>query len=120
MLRAHVEFLASDSMGGRLCPSQSCNITADYILAQFKGAGLDTQVQTTEPMFEIRRGDTVVKPTELTPDPKWLAFEIPAKLNPETAIVTVTGITIPKHPELDPIYASAGPIRVTVQRTNRP
>jgi hypothetical protein len=113
MLRAHVEFLASDSMGGRLCPSRFCDITADYVLAQFKGAGLETQLQTTEAMFEIRRGDVVVKPTQISPDPKWLAIDIPAKMNAEGGIETVTGFTIPKHAELEPIYAATGPIRVT-------
>ena len=64
MLRAHVEFLASDCMEGRACPSRSCDLAADYILAQFRAAGLETQVQTTEAVFEVRRGDVVVRPKE--------------------------------------------------------
>ena len=79
MLRAHVEFLASDSMAGRLCPSRSCQLTADYVRSQFIGAGLATQVQTTEAVFEIRRGDVTVRPSTIAPDPKWLAFDIPAR-----------------------------------------
>ncbi|MBC7792638.1 MAG: M20/M25/M40 family metallo-hydrolase [Clostridia bacterium] len=114
MLRAHVEFLASDSMAGRLCPSRSCELTADYVLAQFLGAGLTTQVQTTEALLEIRRGDVFLRPLGLTVDPKWLAYEIPAKVNAEGSLVTPTKISIPKSSELDAVYNATGPIAVTV------
>ena len=39
-LRAHVEFLASDSMQGRDTPSPGLDIAAQYIAAQFHRAGL--------------------------------------------------------------------------------
>jgi hypothetical protein len=113
MLRAHVEFLASDSMAGRLCPSRDCQLTADYILAQFRGAGLVPQVQTTQALFEVRRGDVSVRPTGIPIDPKWLALGIPGKLNADNTLVTPTGISIPKNAELDPIYNASGRISVT-------
>lgn len=39
-LRAHVSFLASDAMAGRDTPSRELDITAEYIAAQFRRAGL--------------------------------------------------------------------------------
>ena len=112
MLRAHVEFLASDSMGGRLCPSTSCDITADYLLAQFRGAGLETQAQTADAIFEIRRGDVVVRPTMIK-RPNVLAWNMPARINEQGVLGTRTGVRIEKTPELDPIYNATGNITVT-------
>jgi hypothetical protein len=40
-LRAHVEFLASDALGGRATPSEGLDIAAEYIAAQFRRAGLE-------------------------------------------------------------------------------
>lgn len=40
-LRAHVAFLASDSLEGRAAPSRGEKIAAEYIAAQFQIAGLD-------------------------------------------------------------------------------
>lgn len=114
MLRSHVEFLASDSMAGRLCPSRSCQLTADYVLSQFTGAGLTTQVQTTEQIFEIRRGSITVRPSTIPIDPKWLAFDIRARLTGDGALVTRTRMPIPKNAELDAISNATGPISVTV------
>lgn len=44
-----MEFLASDAMKGRTCPSPFCDVAAEYILTQLRAAGLATQVQTSEP-----------------------------------------------------------------------
>jgi Zn-dependent M28 family amino/carboxypeptidase len=114
MLRAHVQFLASDSMAGRLCPSRSCQLTADYVLSQLVGAGLQTQVQTTEATFEVRRGDVVVRPSRIALDPKWLAFDLSAELKDDGTVATNTGIRVPKSAELDPIYKATGPISITI------
>lgn len=112
MLRAHVEFLASDDMHGRSCPSQSCDLTADYVLAHFRGAGLDTQVQTTKTVFEIQRGDVTVRPTGIKLD--GMVMNIPAAIDAEGKLTTrFGGIVIEKTAELDPIYAATGPVRVT-------
>ena len=109
MLRAHVEFLASDNMAGRPCPSVFCELTADYILAQFRSLGLETQVQTTAAVYEIQRGDVVVRPSG--PAPAWLAMNAAAKIGPDKSIVTRNG-RIPYGPELDPILNGSGEILV--------
>src|SRR5262245_50963817 len=46
-LRAHVEFLASDLLEGRLTPSPGLNIAGEYIAAQFRRAGLEPQPDGT-------------------------------------------------------------------------
>jgi Zn-dependent M28 family amino/carboxypeptidase len=109
MLRAHVEFLSSDHMAGRPCPSVFCELSADYILAQFRALGLEAQAQTTTPMYEIRRGDVVVRPSG--PAPAWIALDTQGKISPEKAIVTRNG-RIPYSPELDPILNGTGDILV--------
>ncbi|HYO80453.1 MAG TPA: M28 family peptidase [Bryobacteraceae bacterium] len=40
-LRAHVEFLASDALGGRATPSTGLHVASEYIAAQFRRAGLE-------------------------------------------------------------------------------
>jgi hypothetical protein len=40
-MRGHVSFLASDLLEGRATPSQGLDIAAEYIAAQFRGAGLE-------------------------------------------------------------------------------
>lgn len=40
-LKTHVSFLASDALGGRDTPSLGLDIAAEYIAAQFRGAGLE-------------------------------------------------------------------------------
>jgi len=40
-LKAHVSFLASDVLGGRNTPSVGLDVSAEYIAAQFRRAGLD-------------------------------------------------------------------------------
>ena len=81
MLRAHVEFLASDDMHGRPCPSQYCDLTADYVLAHLRGAGLETQVQTSEAVFEIKRGDVVVRPTGIELPKENMVMCLPAAID---------------------------------------
>jgi Zn-dependent M28 family amino/carboxypeptidase len=110
-LRAHVEFLSSDSMACRHCPSVFCNITADYILAQFHAVGLEAQVQTTTAIYEIRRGDVVVRPSG--PAPAWIAMNAPAKVDSDKSIL-IRGGKIPYTPELDPILNATGDILVRV------
>ena len=111
MLRAHVEFLSSDNMAGRHCPSVFCDLTADYILAQFRALGLEAQVQTTTAVYEVRRGDVVVRPPGPAPD--WIGMNVPAKVDAGKAIVTRGG-KIPYTPELDPIVNGSGDILVRV------
>jgi len=43
-LRAHVRFLASDSLEGRGTPSRGLNLAAEYIATQFERAGLEPGV----------------------------------------------------------------------------
>lgn len=114
MLRAHVEFLASDDMSGRSCPSKFCDLTADYVLAHFRGAGLQTQVQTTEELTEIRRGDVTLEPKTLKFKPQDVVFDIPAVLNSDSTIKTrFGGVVIDQNPELEAIYKASGDTRVT-------
>jgi hypothetical protein len=114
MLRAHVEFLASDDMKGRQCPSATCDIAADYIRAQFIGAKLDTQFQTTKEIFEVSRGDVTVRPTTLKLPPKALLFDMPVRIDQEDTITNrFGGISIGKTSELDAIYNAKGTIRIT-------
>jgi hypothetical protein len=114
MLRAHVEFLASDDMKGRPCPSATCDLAADYIRAQFIGAGLESRFQTTEAIFEIRRGDVTVRPTDLKLPSESLVFDIPVAIDQENRMRSrVGGISIEKTTELDPIYNATGKIYVT-------
>ncbi len=44
-LRAHVSFLASDLLEGRDTPSRGLAIAAEYIAAEFRGAGLEPGVE---------------------------------------------------------------------------
>jgi hypothetical protein len=114
MLRAHVEFLASDDMHGRPCPSQYCDLTADYVLAHLRGAGLETQVQTSEAVFEIKRGDVVVRPTGVELPKENMVMNLPAAIDGEGKLTTrFGGVVIEKNAELDPIYAATGQVRVT-------
>jgi len=114
MLRAHVEFLASDDMHGRPCPSEYCDLTADYVLAHLRGAGLETQVQTSEAVFEIKRGDVVVRPDSIKLPKETMVMNIPAAIDAEGKLTTrFGGVVIEKNPELDPIYAATGQVRVT-------
>jgi hypothetical protein len=114
MLRAHVEFLASDDMHGRPCPSEYCDLTADYVLAHLRGAGLETQVQTSEAVFEIKRGDVVVRPASIKLPKETMVMNIPAAIDAEGKLTTrFGGVVIEKNPELDPIYAATGQVRVT-------
>ena len=114
MLRAHVEFLASDDMHGRPCPSEYCDLAADYVLAHLRGAGLETQVQTSEAVFEIRRGEVVVRPATIKLPDEMMVMNIPATVDPEGKLTTrFGGVVIEKNPELDPIYAATGQVRVT-------
>ncbi len=114
MLRAHVEFLASDDMHGRPCPSQYCDLTADYVLAHLRGAGLETQVQTSEAVFEIKRGDVVVRPTVIELPKENMVMNLPAAIDGEGKLTTrFGGVVIEKNAELDPIYAATGQVRVT-------
>jgi hypothetical protein len=114
MLRSHVEFLASDDMKGRPCPSATCDLAADYIRAQFIGIGLETQFQVTDPIFEIRRGDVIVKPTSLTLPAQSILFDFPVRIDSEDKITSrFGGISIEKTPELDPIYKASGAVRIT-------
>ena len=114
MLRAHVEFLASDDMHGRPCPSQYCDLTADYVLAHLRGAGLETQVQTSEAVFEVKRGDVVVRPTVIELPKENMVMNLPAAIDGEGKLTTrFGGVVIEKNAELDPIYAATGQVRVT-------
>ena len=114
MLRAHVEFLASDDMKGRPCPSATCDLAADYIRAQFIGAGLETQFQTTEAIFEIRRGDVTVQAYRSE-----AAFRVSgvrysgSHRSGRQDDKPGGGISIEKTTELDPIYNATGTIHVT-------
>lgn len=112
MLRSHVEFLASDSLLGRRCPSRSCDIAADYILAQFRGAGLETQVQTTEATYEVRRGEAVAHPWPAGSEPHWIAVDAPAKPNAEGGLASRAG-AIPKSPDLEAVLNATGNVTVT-------
>jgi hypothetical protein len=40
-MRTHLKYLASDELGGRGTPSPGLDLAADYIAAQFRGAGLE-------------------------------------------------------------------------------
>jgi hypothetical protein len=114
MLRAHVEFLASDDMKGRPCPSATCDLAADYIRAQFIGTGLDTQFQTTSEVLEIRRGDVTIRPTTLKLPPESLLFDFPARIDPDDKISSrFGGVSIEKTTELDAIYKATGTVRIT-------
>ena len=110
MLRAHVEFLASDDMHGRPCPSAYCDLTADYVLAHLRGAGLETQVQTSEAVFEIRRGDVVVRPDQHQVAKGNDGDEHPGSrsMPRESSPTRFGGISSKRTPELDPIYAATG------------
>ncbi len=113
MLRAHVEFLASDSMEGRACPSRSCDLAADYILAQFRAAGLETQAQTTEAVFEVRRGDVVVHPKEAKLKSPSLFANAKVELDTDQNILAGKRVVLEKTPELGPIYNATGDIFLT-------
>ncbi|HYI95458.1 MAG TPA: M20/M25/M40 family metallo-hydrolase [Bryobacteraceae bacterium] len=113
MLRAHVEFLASDSMEGRACPSRSCDLAADYILAHFRAAGLETQVQTTEAVFEVRRGETVVHLKEAQLKTPALYANTKVQLDPDQNILAGKEVILDKTPELEPIYNATGDIFIT-------
>src|SRR5690349_13923896 len=114
MLRSHVEFLASDDMKGRPCPSATCDIAADYIRSQFIGAGLEAQFQTTKAIFEIKRGDATVTPSELKLSSQPLVFDAPIRIDEQDKITSRSGrISIDKTPELEPIYNAKGTVRVT-------
>jgi hypothetical protein len=113
MLKAHVAFLASDSMEGRVCPSRACDLAAEYIFDHFQGVGLTTQFQTTETLVEIRRGDVTGRPTGLTPKIE-LAVDVAAKVDSEGRILTSRRVLFEKSPDLDPIYNATGEIRVTI------
>lgn len=113
MLRAHVEFLASDRMEGRECPSRACDLAADYIAAHFRGAGLEVQFQTSEALFEIRRGTAVVRPTSVQPKAPLSVIDAPVKLDDEGRLTGRRSVLLDKTPELDPIYAAEGEIRLT-------
>jgi hypothetical protein len=52
-LKGHVSFLASDLLEGRDTPSQGLDIAAEYIAAQFRGAGLDPPAK--DGFFETAR-----------------------------------------------------------------
>ena len=111
MLRAHVEFLASDNLQGRACPSRNCDIATDYIAAQFRAAGLKTQDQVTTPIMEVSRGAVVVRPSSLGSNPP-VMMDAPAKIDAEGRLATRAGV-LEKTPELEPIFAAEGPIRIT-------
>jgi peptidase M28-like protein len=114
MLRSHVEFLASDDMKGRPCPSATCDIAADYIRSQFVGAGLEAQFQTTKEIFEIKRGDATVTPAELKLNPQSLIFDSPVRIDEQDKITSRSGrISIDRTPELEPIYNAKGTVRIT-------
>lgn len=114
MLRAHVEFLASDAMAGRPCPSVYCDLAANYIAAQFRGAGLEVQFQTTEALLEIKRGEAIVRPTGIELKPESMVMNVPATIDAEGKITTRYGdVSIKKTPGLDPIYNATGPIYVS-------
>jgi Peptidase family M28 len=111
LLRAHVEFLASDHMQGRPCPSLSCQLTADYILAHFRAAGLETQVQTTGNIAEIRRGDVTVRPSALPI--KGMLLNAPGKIDDQGTRLTTRAGALERSAELDPIFEATGPITVS-------
>ena len=113
MLRAHVEVLASDGMEGRACPSRGCDLAADYILAHFRAAGLETQVQKTEALFEIRRGDVVVHPKEAKLQPSILLTDAKVEIDAEDRIVAGKRVLLEKTPELGPIYKATGDVRLS-------
>jgi hypothetical protein len=114
MLRSHVEFLASDDMKGRPCPSATCDITADYIRSEFIGAGLEAQFQTTKEILEIKRGDATATPSELKLSPESLLFDFPVRIDEQDKITSrFGGIAIDKTPELEPIYNAKGTVRIT-------
>lgn len=113
MLRAHVEFLASDAMEGRACPSRACDLAAEYISAQFRGAGLETQFQTTGPVFEIRRGGVTATPANLTLKTPLSVVDVPVKIDNEGRLLAGRNVILDKVPELDAIYNATGEIRLT-------
>ena len=114
MLRSHVEFLASDDMKGRPCPSPTCDLAADYIRSQFIGAGLETQFQTTRELVEIKRGDATVTPTELKLSPQSLLFDFPVRIDEHDKITSrFGGLSLEKTGELEPIYTAKGTVRIT-------
>src|SRR5947208_11808453 len=40
-LRGHLSFIASDALEGRATPSRGLDLAAEYIAAQYRGAGLE-------------------------------------------------------------------------------
>jgi hypothetical protein len=113
MLRAHVEFLASDGMEGRACPSRACDLAADYIAAHFRAAGLKTQSQTTEAILEVRRGDVVVQPKEARVLVAKPVMSQKVVIDAEGRLVGGKTVFLEKTPELEPIYAASGDIYLT-------
>lgn len=64
-LRSHVSFLASDLLEGRGTPSRGQDLAAEYIAAQFRGAGLepagdDGYFQTANWQYAERKPEDVV------------------------------------------------------------
>ena len=63
-LRSHVSFLSSDLLEGRGTPSRGQDLAAEYIAAQFRGAGLepagdDGYYQTANWQYAERKADEV-------------------------------------------------------------
>lgn len=97
-------------MEGRACPSRSCDLAADYILAHFKAAGLETQLQTTEALFEVRRGDVVVHPKEAKTLISTPLMDAKVTLDDEGRLVRGKTVFVEKTSELEPIYKATGDI----------
>ncbi len=90
-LRNDLKYIASDELEGRDSPSRGLDLAADYIAAQFRGAGLepgvgDSYFQNASMLveeanfsnFELKLS---AGNRHLTADPKDTAFSVPATLN---------------------------------------
>ena len=76
-LKADVSFLASDALAGRATPSRGLDIAAEYIAAQFRGAGL-------EPAGDDGYFQTAAYQS-LKPNPEGLAFTLYTAKDPARA-----------------------------------
>jgi len=69
-IRDHIFFLASDYMNGRVGPSAEYEIAAQYVAAQFAGAGLKPAIKREEGNMDYFQGVPFIKIT-YSDDIKW-------------------------------------------------
>jgi Zn-dependent M28 family amino/carboxypeptidase len=87
-LRSHVSFLASDVLEGRDTPSRGLNVAAEYIAAQFRGAGLKLQSQKSE--FELLLNGTPIPKEAVVEAPKFVGTASVAKVQEHEGAITAT------------------------------